>query len=72
MRRAPLNSGSAEPARRPRHARGFDNDPTQLPTDPTAGERARAIRERGGEEHIITDPTNGRASVLGSAELPPA
>ncbi len=70
MRRASLNPGGAERVRRPRHTRGFVTDPARLPTDPTAGERARAIRERNVDEHIITDPTDVRASARGSAELP--
>jgi hypothetical protein len=67
-----LNPDSAEPARRSRHTRRPVNVPAQLPTDPTAGERARAIRERAGDLHIITDPTDARASALGSAERPRA
>lgn len=70
MRRASLNPVGAERTRRPRHTRGFLNDPAELPSDPTAGERARAIREHSGDIHIITDPTDVRASRLGSEELP--
>jgi hypothetical protein len=65
-----LNPGGAERARRPRRTRGFVTDPARLPTDPTAGERARAIASSRVDEHIITDPTDTRASELGSAELP--
>jgi hypothetical protein len=36
----------------------------QIPTDPTAGERARQIREFPEQPRVITDPTDPRYSAV--------